>query len=92
MLRAPALSRLAEAWRLLLAIHDEGLLITIDDAEGIRKRLLGQDNIIIIQMSRISAYTGSSSPRANTTLRDTLLIVDASRVPEYLTSLCFGTV
>lgn len=48
MLRAPALIRLAEALCMLLALHAEGLPITIDDAEGIRKRLLGQDNIGII--------------------------------------------
>jgi hypothetical protein len=48
MLQAPALTRLAEAVRMVLAIHDEGLPITIEDAGGIRKRLLGQDNIGII--------------------------------------------
>ncbi len=48
MLRAAALGRLAETLRMLLAIHGEGLPITLDDAEGVRKRLLGQDNIGIL--------------------------------------------
>jgi hypothetical protein len=47
-LRAPALGRLAEALRMVLEIHREGLPIGFDDAEGVRKRLLGQDNIGII--------------------------------------------
>jgi len=33
---------------MFLAIHAEGLPIMMDDAEGVRKRLLGQDNIGII--------------------------------------------
>lgn len=48
IIRAPALGRLAEALRMFLAIHAEGLPIMMDDAEGVRKRLLGQDNIGII--------------------------------------------
>lgn len=47
-LRAPALGRLAEALRMALAIHREGMPIGFDEAEGVRKRLLGQDNIGII--------------------------------------------
>jgi len=33
---------------MLLAIHKAGLPITISDPEGMRKRLLGQDNIGIV--------------------------------------------
>ena len=33
---------------MFLGIHKAGLPITIDDPEGIRKRLLGQDNIGIV--------------------------------------------
>ncbi len=45
---APALGRLAEAVRMLLAIHARKLPIGIADPEGIRKRLLAQDNIGIV--------------------------------------------
>jgi len=45
---APALGRLAEAVRIFLAIRDEKLPIAIADPEGVRKRILAQDNIGII--------------------------------------------
>ncbi len=41
-------NRLKETICMFLAIHEAGLPITIDDPEGIRKRLLGQDNIGIV--------------------------------------------
>lgn len=41
-------SRLKETICMFLGIHAEGLPITIDDPEGIRKRLLRQDNIGIV--------------------------------------------
>ncbi len=47
-IRAGALHRLREAICMYLAIHEAGLPILIEDAEGIRKRLLAQDNIGII--------------------------------------------
>ncbi len=45
---APAIGRLAEAVRMLLAIHAAGLPIGIADPEGVRKRLLAQDTIGIV--------------------------------------------
>ena len=42
------IGRLKETLNMFLAIHKAGLPITIADAEGIRKRLLGTDNIGII--------------------------------------------
>ena len=45
---APALGRLAEAVGMLLAIHARKLPIGIADPEGIRRRLLAQDNIGIV--------------------------------------------
>ena len=43
-----AASRLAETVKMFLAIHKEGLPITIVEPESIRKRLLGDDNVGII--------------------------------------------
>lgn len=47
-LRGRSSSRLKETIGMFLGIHEAGLPITIDDPEGIRKRLLGQDNIGIV--------------------------------------------
>lgn len=47
-LNGPSFTRLKETLNMFLAIHNAGLPITISDAEGIRKRLLGTDNIGII--------------------------------------------
>lgn len=44
-LTGAAVTRLKETICMFLAIVDAGLPITISDPEGIRKRLLGQDNI-----------------------------------------------
>ena len=43
ILSGPALSRLKETLEMFLAIHKAGLPISIEDPEGIRKRLLAQD-------------------------------------------------
>ena len=48
ILSGPALGRLKETICMFLAIYDAGLPITIVDPEGIRQRLLAQDNIGII--------------------------------------------
>ncbi|TVR64540.1 MAG: hypothetical protein EA426_00485 [Spirochaetaceae bacterium] len=45
---APAIGRLAEAVRMLLAIHEQKLPIGIADPDAVRKRLLAQDNIGIV--------------------------------------------
>ncbi len=47
-LRGRAFNRLKETICMFLGIHEAGLPITIDNPEGIRKRLLGQDNIGIV--------------------------------------------
>lgn len=47
-LRGRSFTRLRETICMFLAIHEAGLPITIDDPEGIRKRLLGQDNIGLV--------------------------------------------
>jgi hypothetical protein len=47
-LRGAAIHRLAETVRMFLAIQKASLPITIADPEGIRKRLLAQDNMGII--------------------------------------------
>ncbi len=47
-IRAGATNRLREAICMCLAIHEAGLPICIEDAEGIRRRLLAQDNIGIV--------------------------------------------
>ncbi len=43
-----SISRLKETICMFLGIHEAGLPITIENPEGIRKRLLGQDNIGIV--------------------------------------------
>jgi hypothetical protein len=47
-LRGESLGRLAETIRMFLAIQKEGLPISITDPEGVRRRLLAQDNIGIV--------------------------------------------
>lgn len=47
-LRGRSFTRLKETICMFLAIHEAGLPIKIDDPKGIRKRLLGQDNIGIV--------------------------------------------
>lgn len=47
-IRGASIGRLKEAICMFLAIHDAGLPVTISDPEGIRKRLLAQDNIGIV--------------------------------------------
>ena len=47
-LSGASISRLKETICMFLGIHDAGLPITIANPEGIRKRLLGQDNIGVI--------------------------------------------
>ncbi len=43
-----SIGRMVETMQMLLAIHNAGLPITIANPEGVRKRLLAQDNIGII--------------------------------------------
>jgi hypothetical protein len=47
-LQGESIGRMVETMRMLLAIHEAGLPITIADPEGVRKRLLVQDNIGIV--------------------------------------------
>ena len=47
-LRGESIVRMVETMQMLLAIHSAGLPITIANPEGVRKRLLAQDNIGII--------------------------------------------
>lgn len=47
-LRGNSIGRIVETINMFLAIQEASLLISIENSEGIRKRLLGQDNIGII--------------------------------------------
>lgn len=47
-LRCESIGRMSETLRMLLAIHEASLPISIADPEGVRKRLLAQDNIGIV--------------------------------------------
>jgi len=47
-LRGESIGRMVETMQMLIAIHDAGFPITITNPEGVRKRLLAQDNIGII--------------------------------------------
>lgn len=51
-LTGASIGRLTETLKMFLAIQEAGLPITINDPEGIRKRLLAQDNIGIIPRYR----------------------------------------
>ena len=52
VLHGPAIGRLVETIRMFLAIHAAGLPISIAEPEGVRKRLLAQDNIGIVPCYR----------------------------------------
>ncbi len=47
-LRGESIGRMVETMRMFLAIHEAKLPISIANPEGVRKRLLGQDNIGIV--------------------------------------------
>ena len=47
-LNGASIGRMVETMQMLLAIHEASLPISIHDPEGVRNRLLGQDNIGII--------------------------------------------
>ncbi len=47
-LRGESFTRMGETLKMFCALHDEGLPIAISDPEGVRMRLLAQDNIGII--------------------------------------------
>ena len=47
-LRGESIGRMVETMKMLLAINDASLPITISNFESVRKRLLGQDNIGIV--------------------------------------------
>lgn len=47
-LQGASIGRMVETMRMFLAIHKASLPISIYDTEGVRKRLLGQDNIGIV--------------------------------------------
>ncbi|MBW1801354.1 MAG: hypothetical protein JRJ85_11585, partial [Deltaproteobacteria bacterium] len=69
-LRGASIHRLAETIKMFLAIFDASLPISIADPEGIRKRLLAQDNIGIIPRYH-------SLHRANQHFRDDQHVYDA---------------
>ncbi len=62
-LQGAALHRLAETVRMFLALQAEGLPITIADPEGIRKRILAQDNIGIVPEYSMLHRANQSFPR-----------------------------
>ena len=47
-LRGASIGRMVETMKMFLAIHEASLPISIDNPEGVRKRLLAQDNIGIV--------------------------------------------
>lgn len=62
-LRGAALHRLAETVRMFLALHADGLPITIADPESIRKRILAHDNIGIVAEYHPLHRANQSYPR-----------------------------
>lgn len=81
---APALGRLAEAVRMLLAIHARRLPITIDDPEGIRKRLLAQDNIGIVPRHE-TLHRAAQDFDKNRSVYDVMHYADLGRYKRRLT-------
>lgn len=81
---APALGRLAEAVRMLLAIHARKLPIGIADPEGIRKRLLAQDNIGIVPRHETLHRAAQDFDR-NRSVYDVMHYADLGRYKRRLT-------
>lgn len=81
---APALGRLAEAVRMLLAIHARKLPIGIADPEGIRKRLLAQDNIGIVPRQE-TLHRAAQDFDENRSVYDVMHYADLGRYKRRLT-------
>lgn len=77
-LRGRSFTRLKETICMFLGIHDAGLPITIDDPEGIRKRLLGQDNIGIVPHFH-SLHRANQHFHANDSVYDVMYYDDLGR-------------
>jgi hypothetical protein len=84
VLRAESTGRLAETVRMLLAIREAGLPISIADPEAIRKRLLAQDNIGIIP-SYCSLHRASQHFPATDDVFDVLHCDDLGRFKRRIT-------
>lgn len=77
-LAGEAISRLKETISMFLAIHKAGLPITINNPEGIRKRLLNQDNIGIVPRY-LSLHRANQSYHEHENVYDVLYFDDLSR-------------
>lgn len=80
---APAIGRLAEAVRMFLAIHGEKLPIAIADPEGVRKRLLAQDNIGIVPRHE-SLHRAAQDFDGNSSVYDVMYLADLGRYKQRL--------
>jgi len=73
-----ASTRLVESIKMFLAIYKAGLPITISDAIGIRKRLLGQDNIGIVP-NYVSLHRANQEFSEEEAIYDVLYFDDLGR-------------
>ncbi len=81
---APSISRLKETVQMFLAIHNASFPISIADPEGIRKRLLAQDNIGIIPCYE-SLHRANQHFRENQHVYDVLHYDDLGRYKRRIT-------
>ncbi len=83
-LRGESIGRMVETMRMFLAIHEAGLPISIVNPEGVRKRLLAQDNIGIIP-SYASLHRANQYFRQDEDVFDVLYYGDLGRFKRRIT-------
>lgn len=83
-LRGEAIGRMVETLRMLLAIHAASLPIAIANPEGVRQRLLGQDNIGIVPAGDSLHRANQHFPREQTVF-DVMYYADLGRNRQHLT-------
>ena len=84
-LQGESIGRMVETMRMFLAIHEAKLPISIANPEGIRKRLLGQDNIGIIP-SYVSPHRANQHFGKDKDVFDVMHYNDLGRFKRRITS------
>ncbi|MFI4956294.1 MAG: hypothetical protein ACHQAX_03695 [Gammaproteobacteria bacterium] len=84
VLNGPSIGRLKETLCMFLALHKAGLPISINDPEGIRKRLLGMDSVGIVPRYRSLHRANQHFPKGQS-VYDVLYYDDLSRYKRRLT-------
>jgi len=87
-LRGSSTSRMAETIRIALALEDEGLPVEIHDAEELRSRLLGMDNMGIIPKF-VTNHRASQNFENGDRVYDCVHLDDFSRNNRVLPFICW---